>query len=59
VLAFGAARALAGVLYGVSVLDPIAWGGTIGTLFVVSALANAVPARRASVVDPSTALCSD
>ena len=36
-------------------LDPIAWGTAIVTLFVVSALANLMPARRASVVDPSSA----
>src|SRR3954465_11249185 len=59
VLALGAARALAGALYGVSALDPIAWGGTVAMLFVISALANAVPARRAALVDPSTALRSN
>ncbi len=58
-LALGAAGALSGVLYGVSFVDPVAWGTAIGTLFAVSALANLVPARRASVVDPSSALRSD
>ena len=59
VLALGAARAVAGALYGVSFVDPIAWGASIATLFVVTALANAVPARRASQVDPSIALRSE
>jgi macrolide transport system ATP-binding/permease protein len=55
-LALGAAKAVAGALYGVSAVDPLAWSAAIVTLFVVSALANLVPARRASVVDPSSAL---
>jgi predicted permease len=58
-LALGAAKAVASALYGVSVLDPIAWGVSIVMLFSVAALANAVPARRASVVDPSIALRSE
>jgi putative ABC transport system permease protein len=56
VLAIGAAKAIGGVLYGVSVVDPIAWSGAVGTLFGVAVLANLLPARRASVVDPSIAL---
>jgi putative ABC transport system permease protein len=56
VIGIGAARAVAGALYGVSFVDPIAWTAAIGTLFVVAAAANLVPARRAAIVDPSTAL---
>jgi macrolide transport system ATP-binding/permease protein len=55
-LALGAAKAVAGALYGVGYLDPVAWGGAIVLLVAVSALANLVPARRASIVDPSGAL---
>jgi ABC-type antimicrobial peptide transport system permease subunit len=56
VLALGAAKAIAGALYGVSFVDPLAWTGSIVLLFAVTALANLVPARRASVIDPSIAL---
>ena len=55
-VAVGAAKAVAGALYGISFADPIAWSAAVVTLFVVAALANAVPARRAAVVDPATAL---
>jgi len=56
VLALGAAKAIAGALYGVSFVDPLAWTASIALLFTVTALANLVPARRASVIDPSIAL---
>ena len=56
VMAIGAAKAIGGVLYGVSIVDPIAWTGAVVTLFGVAALANLLPARRASIVDPSVAL---
>jgi putative ABC transport system permease protein len=55
-LALAAAKAVAGALYGVSFVDPIAWSAAIVTLFGVSALANLLPARRASAVNPSSAL---
>jgi macrolide transport system ATP-binding/permease protein len=59
VLALGAAKAVAGALYGVSFVDPVAWGAAVATLFLVAACANLIPARRASVVDPSMALRSE
>jgi len=56
VLALGAAKAAAGALYGVSFVDPLAWSAAIGLLFLAAALANLNPARRASIIDPSSAL---
>ena len=55
-LAFAAATALAGILYGVSATDPIAWGGAAMMLLGVASLANAVPAIRAARVQPTVAL---
>ncbi len=54
-----AAKAVSGALYGIGYLDPVTWIGAIVTLFGVAALANAVPARRAAIVDPSAALRSE
>jgi predicted permease len=58
-LALVAAKAVAGALYDVSAIDPVTWISATITLFVVAALANAVPARRACIVDPSAALRSE
>jgi putative ABC transport system permease protein len=56
VVALGAAAALSKALYGISIVDPLAWGVTLATLLTVAALANVVPARRAAIIDPSSAL---
>jgi predicted lysophospholipase L1 biosynthesis ABC-type transport system permease subunit len=55
-IAYGAASAISSGLYGVSPTDPMAWGGSIVALLGSAALANYLPARRASRVDPSVAL---
>ena len=47
---------IAGVLYSVSASDPFSWLGAAVLLLAVSALANLIPAWRASRVDPSEAL---
>ena len=57
-LAGGAAFGLsaAGLLFGVSVIDPISFGGTMLVMVLVALLAAYVPARRAAQIDPLAAL---
>jgi ABC-type lipoprotein release transport system permease subunit len=49
-------RVLEGMLYGVAPRDPATFAAVIGVLFAIAALASAVPALRASRVDPLEAL---
>jgi putative ABC transport system permease protein len=49
-------QVVAGLLYGISPIDPLAWGAAALVLLTVAALANAIPAYRAMQVDPSSAL---
>ena len=50
------ARAISGTLYGIRIVDPLSWLAAVVIVLAVSALANVVPARRASRVAPSEAL---
>jgi putative ABC transport system permease protein len=50
------ARAIAGMLYGVSPEDPLTFGVVAAVLMVVALLACYIPARRAIRVDPTVAL---
>jgi predicted permease len=56
VLALGLGLVLSKVLYGVAPADPGVLGAIVLLLLVVSALACYLPARRATRVDPMTAL---
>ena len=56
VSAFAAARATAGVLFGIDAGDVIAWGGAMVVLIAIGVVAHAVPALRAVRVTPSVAL---
>ncbi len=56
VLAWAAATAARSVLFGVTPLDPLALGGVASALMITGTLACYLPARRASRIDPVTAL---
>jgi len=58
-LAFGAALAIRGLLFGVSPADPISFLTIAVVLSAVGLLASYVPARRAMRTDPMTALRQD
>jgi putative ABC transport system permease protein len=51
-----AMRALASLLYGVTATDPPTFLAVACVLLAISALASAIPARRAARVDPMAAL---
>jgi len=57
--AYALTRSLAGLLYGVAALDPGVFAAVLGLLGVVVLLATVLPARRATRVDPITALSSE
>jgi ABC-type antimicrobial peptide transport system permease subunit len=59
VAAIGVSRILAGVLFGVSPLDPIGLGAAILFVSGVALAAGFFPARRAMRVDPMTTLRYD
>ncbi len=52
-------RALSGLLYGVGASDPLTMSGVILLLGSVTLLANFLPARKATQVDPMVALRED
>ena len=55
-LAVGLTRLMAGLLYGVSALDPVTFVVVPLGLLLVTLLASYVPARRAARIDPMAAL---
>jgi predicted permease len=55
-LALGLTRFLASFLYGIDPLDPLTFAGVLLVLGIVACVASAVPAVRASRLDPLVAL---
>ena len=54
--AFALARALQSLLYGIGITDPVSYIGAMAVLVLAVLLACALPAWRASRVDPMVAL---
>jgi len=45
-------RSLAGMLYGVTALDPVTYAGVTCLILLVAALASLIPALRAARIEP-------
>ncbi len=58
-VAFGVTRLMTSLLFGVTAADPLTFGVVAVGLLAVALLASYLPARRASRVDPMTALRVD
>ncbi|MGA8509154.1 MAG: ABC transporter permease [Candidatus Sulfotelmatobacter sp.] len=55
-LSLGMMRLISGMLFGITATDPLTFAGVAALLGTVAFLANYLPARRASKVDPMVAL---
>ena len=56
IAALAVTRLLAGLLYGISPGDPIAFGAAAMLFLLITAAATYFPARRAAAIEPTTAL---
>jgi predicted permease len=46
------ARALRGLVFGITLADPVAYGGAVTLILILAALASYLPARRAARIEP-------
>ena len=58
-LSFGVSRVLTGMLYGVSPSDPLALSTVVAIVLAVAVIAALIPAVRAALTEPVTALRQD
>jgi ABC-type lipoprotein release transport system permease subunit len=56
VAALAISRLLQSLLFGVSANDPWTYGGVVVAIAIVGAVASWIPARRATAIDPASAL---
>ena len=57
--ALGVSRLVGALLFGVSPTDPRTYGAVVVLILVVGVLASWMPARRATSIDPASALRSE
>jgi predicted permease len=57
--ALAVSRLLQSLLFGVRATDPLTYGAVVVVILMVGALASWIPARRATAIDPATALRSE
>ena len=55
-VAVAVTRLMKSLLFGVTALDPVTYGGVAGLLIFAAAMASYIPARRATAIDPVEAL---
>jgi putative ABC transport system permease protein len=55
-LALGVSRLLMGMLYGISMFDPLTYAGVLLLTFIVAAAASLIPSVRAARVEPTEVL---
>jgi ABC-type antimicrobial peptide transport system permease subunit len=55
-LSIAAGRAISSLLFGLTPTDPTTWAGALAGVALIAVMAAAVPAWRASRIDPMVAL---
>jgi len=58
-LSFALGRSITGLLFGTSPFDPLVFGAVAMLLLAIGTIAYLIPARRATVIDPTQALRAD